>query len=179
MWCNLCETMKGICFPEWTKLKILAIYTYEIFGGMLRHMYPYSLYIIALICSLLFFKVERYVGWDCIPNCFMLSSLPCFYAFCWSAIPTSRNIFNVFLFLHVEVIIFMVKNFGILPPVHVWFLGSVYRNVNSNLEYVALNPPGCTASGCSHLGTFVIKWPTMLTRGGCMGFYWDEGWNHT
>ena len=29
-------------------------------------------------------------------NCFMLSSLPCFYAFCWSAIPTSCYIFNVF-----------------------------------------------------------------------------------
>ena len=26
----------------------------------------------------------------------MLSSLPCFYAFCWSAIPTSCYIFNVF-----------------------------------------------------------------------------------
>ena len=29
----------------------------------------------------------------------MLSSLPCFYAFCWSAIPTSSYIFNVLLFL--------------------------------------------------------------------------------
>ena len=27
---------------------------------------------------------------------FMLSSLPCFYAFCWSAIPTSCYIWNVF-----------------------------------------------------------------------------------
>ena len=36
---------------------------------------------------------ERYVGWGCILNCFMLSSLPCFYAFCWSAIPTSCYIF--------------------------------------------------------------------------------------
>jgi len=33
--------------------------------------------------------VERYVGWGCILNCFMLSSLPCFYVFYWSAIPTS------------------------------------------------------------------------------------------
>ena len=40
--------------------------------------------------------VGRYVGWGCILNCFMLSSLPCFYAFCWSAIPTSCYIFNVF-----------------------------------------------------------------------------------
>ena len=40
------------------------------------------------------FDVERYVGWGCILNCFMLSSLPCFYAFCWSAIPTSCYIFN-------------------------------------------------------------------------------------
>jgi len=31
----------------------------------------------------------------CIPNCFMLSSLPCFHAFCWSAIPTSCYVFNV------------------------------------------------------------------------------------
>ena len=32
----------------------------------------------------------------------MLSSLPCFYAFCWSAIPTSCYIFNVsFILVHV------------------------------------------------------------------------------
>ena len=42
------------------------------------------------------FDVERYVGWCCILNCFMLSPLPCFYAFCCSAIPTSCYIFNVF-----------------------------------------------------------------------------------
>jgi len=36
---------------------------------------------------------ERYVGWSCVLNCFMLSSLPCFYAICWSAIPTSCYIF--------------------------------------------------------------------------------------
>ena len=29
-----------------------------------------------------FFDVERYVGWGCILNCFVLSSLPCFYAIC-------------------------------------------------------------------------------------------------
>ena len=33
----------------------------------------------------------RYVGWGCILNCFTLSSLPCFCAFCWSAIPTPCN----------------------------------------------------------------------------------------
>ena len=32
------------------------------------------------------------IGWGCVPNCFMLSSLPCFPAFCWSAIPTSHYI---------------------------------------------------------------------------------------
>jgi len=37
--------------------------------------------------TLYIFGVERYIGWGCILNCFMLSSLPCFYAFCWSAIP--------------------------------------------------------------------------------------------
>ena len=26
-------------------------------------------------------NVERYVGWDCILNCFVLSSLPCFLTF--------------------------------------------------------------------------------------------------
>jgi len=36
------------------------------------------------------------IGWGCILNCFMLSSLPCFYAFCWSAIPISCYIFNIF-----------------------------------------------------------------------------------
>jgi len=37
-----------------------------------------------------------YVG-DCIPNCFMLSSLPCFPALCWSAIPTSCYIFIIYI----------------------------------------------------------------------------------
>jgi len=47
--------------------------------------------------TLCIFNVERHVGyqWGCILNCFMLSSLPCFYAFCWCAIPTSCYIFNV------------------------------------------------------------------------------------
>jgi len=40
--------------------------------------------------------VGRYVGWGCILNWFMISSLPCFYAFCWPATPTSCYIFNVF-----------------------------------------------------------------------------------
>ena len=44
----------------------------------------------------MYLNVERYVGWGCTRNCFMLSSLPCFYAFCWSAIPTSCYIFNDF-----------------------------------------------------------------------------------
>ena len=35
----------------------------------------------------------RYVGWSCVLNCFMLSSLPCFYTFCWSAIPISCYVF--------------------------------------------------------------------------------------
>ena len=39
--------------------------------------------------------LERYVGWGCILNCFMLSSLSCFPAFCGSAIPTSFNVFNL------------------------------------------------------------------------------------
>jgi len=34
------------------------------------------------------FNLKRYVGWGCILNCFMLLSLPCFPAFCCSAIPT-------------------------------------------------------------------------------------------
>ena len=33
---------------------------------------------------------------SCVLNCFMLSSVPCFYAFCWSAIPTSCYIFDIF-----------------------------------------------------------------------------------
>ena len=40
--------------------------------------------------------VFGYVGWSCVLNCLMLSSLPCFYALCWSAIPASCYIFNVF-----------------------------------------------------------------------------------
>ena len=45
----------------------------------------------------LIFNVERYVGWGYILNCSMLSSLPCFYAFCWSAIPTSCYISSLSL----------------------------------------------------------------------------------
>ena len=44
---------------------------------------------------------DIYVGLGCTQNCFMLSSLPCFYAFCWSVIPTSRYIINVFILVHV------------------------------------------------------------------------------
>jgi len=43
-------------------------------------------------------------------NCLMLSSLPCFYAFCWSAIPTSRYIFILVRtwvsYIHVEVVFY-------------------------------------------------------------------------
>jgi len=45
---------------------------------------------------------ERCLGWGWL-NCFMLSSLPCFYAICWSAIPTSCYIFWNFLFLLIVV----------------------------------------------------------------------------
>jgi len=49
------------------------------------------------LCSLLIcYPHQRYVGWSCVLDCFMLSSLLCLYAFCWSAIPTSCYIFNVF-----------------------------------------------------------------------------------
>ena len=34
-------------------------------------------------------------GWSCVLNCLMLSSLPCYPAFCWSAIPTSSNVLLV------------------------------------------------------------------------------------
>ena len=53
------------------------------------------------------FNVERIVGWGCILNCFMLSSLPCFLAFCWSAITTSCYIFNVFFFLILSMSLFL------------------------------------------------------------------------
>ena len=54
----------------------------------------------------IWYDLALYIGWSCIPNCFLLSSLPCFYAFCWSAIPTSHQMFNLFyscicLFVHV------------------------------------------------------------------------------
>ena len=41
-------------------------------------------------------------GIACVPNCFMLSSLPCFPAFCWIAIPTSCYIlfFNLVYVLY-------------------------------------------------------------------------------
>ena len=45
------------------------------------------------ICHI--FNVERYVGWSCVLNCFMLSSLLCFPALCQSAIPTFLMFFLV------------------------------------------------------------------------------------
>ena len=44
---------------------------------------------------------QRYAGWSCLLNCLCYHPLPCFYAFCWSAIPTSCYIFNVFILVHV------------------------------------------------------------------------------
>ena len=41
------------------------------------------------------FNVERYVGWSCLQNSLMLSSLPCFPTFCWSAIFISHYISNL------------------------------------------------------------------------------------
>jgi len=50
------------------------------------------------------FTVKRYVGGVVYMNCFMLSSLPCFPAFCRSAIPTSCYIF-MFIFQSCDYII--------------------------------------------------------------------------
>ena len=41
--------------------------------------------------------MEKIYVWGCIPDCFMLSSLPCFPAFCWSAIPTSCYYFIIYI----------------------------------------------------------------------------------
>ena len=48
------------------------------------------------------FDVERYVGWGCILNCFMLSSLPCFYAFA-DLLSLHLVTFLMFLFLLLNV----------------------------------------------------------------------------
>ena len=61
-------------------------------------------------------NVERYVGWGCILNCFRLSSLPCFYPFCWSAIPTSCYTFNGFY----SCVIFVCYPFYISSIVSTW-----------------------------------------------------------
>jgi len=45
------------------------------------------------------FSIQPHPTSGCILNCSILSSLPCFYAFGWFAIPTSRYIFNVFFIL--------------------------------------------------------------------------------
>jgi len=42
----------------------------------------------------------RCVGWSCVLNCFIVSSLPCFYAFCWSAFPIARYICSVFILIN-------------------------------------------------------------------------------
>jgi len=74
------------------------------------------------------FNVERYVGWCCILNCFMLSSLHCFYAFCWSAISTSRYTFLTFFFI-------LVLSGGLqhswvfnhMQTIHKWLWFSIHR----------------------------------------------------
>ena len=78
-------------------------------------------------------KNKRYVGWGCILNCFMLSSLPCFYAFCWSAIPTSCYIFNVFYsFTHRTVVndSYMSHMVVLLP----------YRRPSTTIDGLILSP---------------------------------------
>jgi len=47
------------------------------------------------------FNVERYVGWGCVLNCFMLSSLPCLYAF---ADLLSVHLITFLMFLFILVI---------------------------------------------------------------------------
>ena len=43
-------------------------------------------------------------------NCFMLSSLPCFYAFCWSAIPTTVHLVTFLMFyISVHVTFFGIR----------------------------------------------------------------------
>ena len=43
----------------------------------------------------------------CVLNCFMLSSLPCLYAFCWPAIPASCYIFNFFIVIFSGSVLFI------------------------------------------------------------------------
>ena len=58
------------------------------------------------------FSIYTYYGkrslyGGCILNCFMWSSLPCFYTFCRSAIPTSYYILNVFYYLYIYIYIYI------------------------------------------------------------------------
>jgi len=52
------------------------------------------------------FDVERYVGWGCILNCFMLSSLPCFYAVC------SLLSLHLVTFLMIFILVYYVLRIG-------------------------------------------------------------------
>jgi len=58
----------------------------------------------------IWYDLALYVGWSCILNCFMLSSLPCFYALCWSAIPSSHYIFNDFFIFYYCIVCLRVYN---------------------------------------------------------------------
>ena len=62
------------------------------------------------------FNAERPVGWGCILNCLCYHPyLVSTYAFCWSAIPTSCYIFNVFYSCYVT---FFSRRCWILPSIY-------------------------------------------------------------
>ena len=82
------------------------------------------------------FDVGRYVGWGCILNCFMLSSLPCFYAFCWSAIPT----FLMFFFIYF-CIIEQQKGYRVKSSTT-----SLYPLPRTNFNYTARAHNLCTSA---------------------------------
>ena len=51
----------------------------------------------------IFFRIKDNIGWSCVLNCFMLSSLPVSMLFAdLLSLPTSRDIFNVFFFIFIN-----------------------------------------------------------------------------
>ena len=94
MWCPPCWAQ--YCVEPHPQIKFLHN-IYLQWQQQVEHKYPtLHNYIFPPYIYLSTIKICRV---DFVLSCFMLSSLPCFPAFCWSAILTSRYIFNVFFAL--------------------------------------------------------------------------------
>ena len=87
-------------------------------------------------------------GWNCVLNCYMLSSLPCFPAFCWSATPTScyisfnvLNLYKIISLVVLRVIICEAGNLIFIPSIPFCNLSPLSSLSPLLLPFLPLPPP--------------------------------------